>query len=66
MRLAGTAAIGAAMLVGLVGPAPVGGAADPAEALVGELGAFARTEDAEVERIGRRIWQNEAAGRQDC
>ena len=40
-------------------------AAEPAKALVDELRAFARTADAEVERIGRRIWLNETGGRRD-
>jgi hypothetical protein len=63
VRLARTGAAGAAILVMLSGPAPIG--AERAQQLVDELAAFARTEDAEVERLGRRIWQNEAAGRRD-
>ncbi|MCC2665909.1 MAG: hypothetical protein K0S35_3831 [Geminicoccaceae bacterium] len=40
-------------------------AAEPAKALVDELRAFARMADAEVERVGRRIWLNEAGGRRE-
>jgi hypothetical protein len=45
--------------------APVAAQAAAAEAVVADLRAFAATADAEVERLGRRIWQNEAAGRHD-
>ena len=45
--------------------APVAAHAAAAEAVVADLRAFAATADAEVERLGRRIWQNEAAGRRD-
>jgi hypothetical protein len=40
-------------------------AAEPAVVLVDELRGFARADAAAVERIGRRIWHNEAAGRRD-
>ena len=39
-------------------------AAAAAEA-VADLRAFAATAEAEVERLGRRIWSNEAGGRRD-
>jgi hypothetical protein len=45
--------------------APVAAQAAAAEAVVADLRAFAATADAEVERLGRRIWRNEAAGRHD-
>jgi len=63
LRRAGAAALGAAALVLPIGPAPIG--AERAEALFDELATFARTRQVEVERIGRRIWRNEAAGRED-
>jgi hypothetical protein len=45
--------------------APIGAGAAAAETAVADLRAFAATADAEVERLGRRIWLNEAGGRQD-
>jgi hypothetical protein len=45
--------------------APIGAVAAPAEAAVADLRTFAAAADAEVERLGRRIWLNEAAGRRD-
>jgi hypothetical protein len=59
------AALGAAALAWLVALVPVGAAAAPAEAAVADLRTFADTADAEVDRLGRRIWLNEAAGRRD-
>jgi hypothetical protein len=40
-------------------------AAEPAQILVDELQAFSRTANPEVERVGRRIWLNEAGGRRE-
>jgi len=57
-------ALGAAAFGWLV-LAPGYAAAAPAEAAVADLRAFAAAADAEVERLGRRIWLNEAAGRRD-
>ena len=41
-----------------------GASGQPAQA-VDELRDFARTANAEVERIGRQVWRNEAGGRRD-
>ena len=56
-----TALCATAALGWLVVPAP-NVAADP---VVADLRAFAATAEAEVERLGRRIWLNEAGGRRD-
>lgn len=56
-----TALCAAAALGWLVVLAP-NVAADP---VVADLRAFAATAEAEVERLGRRIWLNEAGGRRD-
>ncbi|HSA81137.1 MAG TPA: hypothetical protein VLE23_09950 [Geminicoccaceae bacterium] len=45
--------------------APIGAPVAAAGGAVADLRAFAATADAEVERLGRRIWLNEAAGRHD-
>jgi hypothetical protein len=65
MARLGTALCAAALCAVALVLALIGAGAAAAEAAVADLRAFAATADAEVERLGRRIWQNEAAGRRD-